>query len=712
MKRILIFILLCSPLSAQVLAPGRGDFKADGSVPLTGDLDANGNNYADGGVMFLREQAGADIDVVDQGQIWVQTGSPNTLWFTDDAGTDFQLNGGGGGQFVFSTIIGDSGTNPVAELVTDSLSILGGNGIDTVGDSGADSLTIAVDGTVARLAAAQVLTNKTIDTASNTITIVEADISDLGAYLTSEANDLTAAVTWANVPNANITESSVTQHQAALAVTESQISDLQSYYVPSGTDVAIADGGTGQSTAQAAINALSAVSAATNEHVLTKDTGTGNATWKAAAGGGTPAGSDGQIQFNDSGSFGADSDLHWDDSNKRLGIGTATPGAILHIASGSSGATAATYADDFIIEKNGPTGWSLLAPDAVNNHIVFGSPSNNDYAVIRARYNSGSPSIDWFVDSTSTPKMTLTDEGHLGVNDTNPAATVAIDTPSLSTPGLSVSGAAGQTADLLTLDVAGSDKVIINSAGFLGLGVDPSQELHIKTNQNSNVQIETTGSTLGANVIFATPVGNWDFGTDGDTDGGGFTIRDRNDSFVTCLLIEQGAGDDALVIDSTGSIMIGTSTAPSSGGKTLTLGDNGGDPTMGTDTAGIYSKDTSANVVPFAADEADNVEPLVPYGASTTLGAAATTFAIEGSLIVVTGDGGGNTVATLTGGYAGKTIVLLFVDANVTITDTDAHTANTVDLAGAAANLTSADDLTLRLIHDGTSWYETSRSTN
>jgi hypothetical protein len=48
-------------------------------------------------------------------------------------------------------------------------------------------------------------------------------------YITSETNDLTSAVTWANVPNANITESSVTQHQGALSITESQISDLQSY---------------------------------------------------------------------------------------------------------------------------------------------------------------------------------------------------------------------------------------------------------------------------------------------------------------------------------------------------------------------------------------------------------------------------------------------------------------------------------------------------
>ena len=55
----------------------------------------------------------------------------------------------------------------------------------------------------------------------------------------------------------------------------------------SGTDLSIVNGGTGQGTAQNAINSLSQVSSATNEHVLTKDTSTGNATWKAGGGGGT-----------------------------------------------------------------------------------------------------------------------------------------------------------------------------------------------------------------------------------------------------------------------------------------------------------------------------------------------------------------------------------------------------------------------------------------
>jgi len=66
---------------------------------------------------------------------------------------------------------------------------------------------------------------------NNTTGVVTYTPPDLSSYLTSytETNDLTSAVTWANVPNANITESSVTQHQGALSITESQISDLQSY---------------------------------------------------------------------------------------------------------------------------------------------------------------------------------------------------------------------------------------------------------------------------------------------------------------------------------------------------------------------------------------------------------------------------------------------------------------------------------------------------
>tara|TARA_R110002020_G_scaffold427611_1_gene637024 strand:- start:2114 stop:4192 length:2079 start_codon:yes stop_codon:yes gene_type:complete len=42
-------------------------------------------------------------------------------------------------------------------------------------------------------------------------------------------------------------------------------------------------------------------------------------------GGGTPGGADGQVQYNNGGSFGGEAELVYDDSNNRLGVGTAIP---------------------------------------------------------------------------------------------------------------------------------------------------------------------------------------------------------------------------------------------------------------------------------------------------------------------------------------------------------------------------------------------------
>ena len=195
----------------------------------------------------------------------------------------------------------------------------------------------------------ETLTNKTINTASNTITIVEADISDLGSYITASSTDtltnktintasntLTISggdITTGTVADARIattltgkTLTTATLTQPALTLTQSatptptaegliewdtdgnqiKIGDgaatktfsddsvvqaranhtgTQAFSTITGT-VPIAQGGSGQTTQQAAIDALTNVSAATNEHVLTKDTATGNAIFKVAPGAG------------------------------------------------------------------------------------------------------------------------------------------------------------------------------------------------------------------------------------------------------------------------------------------------------------------------------------------------------------------------------------------------------------------------------------------
>jgi len=95
---------------------------------------------------------------------------------------------------------------------------------------------------------------------------------------------------------------------------------------------------------------------------------------------------------------------------------------------------------------------------------------------------------------------------------------------------------------------------------------------------------------------------------------------------------------------------------------------------------------------------------------TATLGVGVTAIAVGASnVMTITGDGGGNTIATITGGRDGQVLTLIFVDANVTITDDNSHASNSVDLSAA---FTSADDTVLQLIYDGTSWYEISRSVN
>jgi len=96
---------------------------------------------------------------------------------------------------------------------------------------------------------------------------------------------------------------------------------------------------------------------------------------------------------------------------------------------------------------------------------------------------------------------------------------------------------------------------------------------------------------------------------------------------------------------------------------------------------------------------------------STTLGSGAATFVVIANCIELTGDGATNTLGTITGAGIGV-YVIEFVDGLITVTDTDAGTANTINLLGTATNLTSADNTTLMLLYNGTSFLEVSRSVN
>ena len=113
------------------------------------------------------------------------------------------------------------------------------------------------------------------------ITVPHTNITGLA---TSATTDTTSAsnITGGTLPLARLTGTITTSELSATAgITSGQLAG--SIASAKLSTVEIAQGGSGATTAQNAINALSAVSSATDEHVLTKDTSSGNAIWKAAS---------------------------------------------------------------------------------------------------------------------------------------------------------------------------------------------------------------------------------------------------------------------------------------------------------------------------------------------------------------------------------------------------------------------------------------------
>jgi hypothetical protein len=84
-------VLNATTLGSAVVASSLTSVGTLTALTMGGDINLDGNNIDNGGVIFLKEQAEADTSVTGSGQIWVDTAVPNVLMFTDDAGTDFTI---------------------------------------------------------------------------------------------------------------------------------------------------------------------------------------------------------------------------------------------------------------------------------------------------------------------------------------------------------------------------------------------------------------------------------------------------------------------------------------------------------------------------------------------------------------------------------------------------------------------------------------------
>lgn len=101
---------------------------------------------------------------------------------------------------------------------------------------------------------------------------------------------------------------------------------------------------------------------------------------------GTPSGSTGYIQFNTSGAFNSDADLFWDNTNKRLGIGTTTPGTHIDVHSGADNVasfnrtgTGNAYAQ---FAMSGTNKWRIGYNNTAGSFVVYDVANTVDRMVI------------------------------------------------------------------------------------------------------------------------------------------------------------------------------------------------------------------------------------------------------------------------------------------------------------------------------------------
>lgn len=195
------------------------------------------------------------------------------------------------------------------------------------------------------------------------------------------------------------------------------------------------------------------------------------------SGGGTPAGSTGEIQFNNAGAFGANSNLFWDAGNSRLGVGVNTSlMARAHVqGSGTSNTSVA-----FKVENNSPRKLLELRDDGLVTVGEF-SGSPNRTVVIAADIDKVQP--DTNINLTLTPRGTgALIAGYWGTSATgsiaggNARGARAVDLQMSRTAAAQVAsgensvigGGTGNTAAQANTTVAGGSG---NSAGSTGATV-------------------------------------------------------------------------------------------------------------------------------------------------------------------------------------------------------------------------------------------------
>ena len=274
----------------------------------------------------------------------------------------------------------------------------------------------------------------------------------------------------------------------------------------------------------------------------------------------SPGGSSGQVQFNSSGSFGGSANLTWDNSNNRLGIGTATPGYLLDTV-----ACNATYA----AKIQNVTGGDGLYIKAGGSSSEFALAVNN------------------FDDSVGI--LSVKADGNIGIGTAAPDVQVHVEAGTDTTTGTLPSARFERTGASQTGVVLRSNNIdgLILRADSAGLGaVSSYEDLAFYTGATpgssygtAHLRIETSGN-IGIGGAAANPDGLVHImcasaGTEtASTYGDLLVLEDDTDNGMTILTPDASYGQ--IIFQSPSASGAGISTA----NARFAAGYNGGAPRL------------------------------------------------------------------------------------------------------------------------------------
>ena len=204
-----------------------------------------------------------------------------------------------------------------------------------------------------------------------------------------------------------------------------------------------------------------------------------------------PAGSDGQLQYNNGGVTGGASTLYWDDTNGRLGIGTPTPQSVLSVK-GASGYVHIGNTSDTRYIDIGHWAAGNVQLEAGNGNFYIKTQSSNYLAF----------------GTTNSERVRITATGNVGIGTTSPAAHLEVkgsgngsvndhlritstDTEAklafVNTSGNSAISSASDDLRFFT-NTANVERMRIKGSGNVGIGIaDPQTRLSLGSTQGSGI---------------------------------------------------------------------------------------------------------------------------------------------------------------------------------------------------------------------------------